>query len=116
MSDLKDLIQFHKDCIFQTRHLMDPSVITLEDLTIKNLEELERLKTEANEPATVEPHTRIDQAITQLAELIEGMDPETMPSYVNAIKLGIEALRRHAKRHQTSFTGMLNPLPGECDV
>ena len=50
MSELKDLIQFHKDVLFQSRHLLDPSTITLEEKTIEALEELKRLRIEANEP------------------------------------------------------------------
>lgn len=58
----------------------------------------------------------IEKAIEILSHFHETALTEDMTDFIEAIQLGSEALKRHAKRHQTTFTGMLEPLQGETDV
>ena len=48
INELKQLILYHENNLFYHRHHMSPSVQHLEELTVKYLKELEKLKEESN--------------------------------------------------------------------
>lgn len=53
------------------------------------------------------------KALELLTFLSRNFNASQQIDYRDAIKLGIEALYRHDQRHHTTFSGMMEPLPGE---
>jgi len=57
----------------------------------------------------------IDEAIKELTELQEDLSGGTPDPAVDAIKLGIEALKRHKDKTRLLPSELLQPLPGETE-
>ena len=55
----------------------------------------------------------IDKAIEILTDICNFVEPADPPEEHNALKLGIEALKRHQERACKTFSSMMQPLPGE---
>lgn len=55
----------------------------------------------------------IDKAIELLIDLQHQFHISPYPDTNQAILLGIQALKRHSNREQNTFSGLLQPLPGE---
>lgn len=56
---------------------------------------------------------KVSKAIEILVDFERGLRASVEPDVHNALKLGIEALKRHQGRDYTNYNGMHELLPGE---